>query len=265
MPYSNAMDNPRHMEALRTGIVDAGPTHLRVRGYDVLDLMRNRSFTDMIFLLHHSRVPTPEERRLIDAMLIGGADHGPGAPSCAAARLAASGNRQSPSAAVAAGVLTIGDEHGGAGSGCMEMIADGLSRVREKGVSLTAAATEIVDEARAAKKRLPGFGHRVHSEIDPRVEVLFTLARDGKIAGHGVAFARELERAIAVRSKPLPLNIDGAMAAILHDLGFPSMVGKLFFIISRVAGVSAEVLEEYTREKPMRIKFPVAYDGPEPV
>ena len=263
--YSNAMDNPKHMAPLRTRIVDAGPTHLRVRGYDVLDLMRRGSFTDMIFLLHHTRVPTPAERRVIDAMLIGGADHGPGAPSCAAARLAASGNRQSLSAAVAAGVLTIGDEHGGAGSGCMELIAAGLERMRTNSISLRDAATQLVDEARAAQKRLPGFGHRVHSEIDPRVDVLFSLARDGKVAGEGVAFARELERAIAAHIKPIPLNIDGAMAAVLHDLGFSPMVGKLFFIISRVAGISAEVLEEYTREKPMRIKFDVEYDGPEPV
>src|SRR5581483_1089040 len=160
------MDNPKRMEPLRTAIVDAGPTHLRVRGHDVLDLMRRGSFTDMIFLLHHSRLPTTAERRVIDAMFIGGADHGPGAPSCAAARLAASGNRQSLSAAVAAGVLTIGDEHGGAGSGCMELIADGLARVHAKHITMAAAAAEIVDESRAAKKRLPGFGHRVHSEID---------------------------------------------------------------------------------------------------
>ncbi|PYR03574.1 MAG: citryl-CoA lyase, partial [Acidobacteria bacterium] len=56
-------------------------------------------------------------------------------------------------------------------------------------------------------------------------------------------------------------NIDGALAAILVDLGFPSPVGRLFFIIGRVAGLSAEVLEEHTREKPMRITFPVEYDG----
>src|SRR5437762_7825694 len=100
-----AGDNPGRMEPLRTAIVDAGPTHLRVRGYDVLELMKHGSFTDMIFLLHHTRPPTAAERRLFDAILIGGADHGPGAPSCAAARLAASGNRQAPAAAIAAGVL----------------------------------------------------------------------------------------------------------------------------------------------------------------
>ena len=108
------------METWRTAIVDAGPDHIRVRGHDVLELMTQATFTDLIFLLHHDRLPSPAERRLVDAILIGVADHGAGAPSCAAARLAASGNRQSPSAAIAAGVLTIGDEHGGAVSdiGC---------------------------------------------------------------------------------------------------------------------------------------------------
>src|SRR5438874_5283824 len=215
------------MDTWRTAIVDAGPTHIRVRGHDVLELMREASFTDLIFLLRHDRLPSAGERRLLDAILIGVADHGAGAPSCAAARLAASGNRQSPAAAVAAGVLTIGDEHGGAGSGCMELIAAGLERARAKGLSFDAVAGQLVDEAKAGGTRLPGFGHRVHSTIDPRGAVLFTLAEDSKLAGDGVRFALALETAIRERIKPIPLNIDGALAAILVDLGLPSMVGKL--------------------------------------
>src|SRR5437868_11781251 len=129
--------------------------------------MTSATFADLICLLHHERLPSPGERRLLDAILIGSADHGAGAPSCAAARLAASGNRQSPSAAIAAGVLTIGDEHGGAGSGCMEMIEAGLADARRDGLPLETVAARMVDEARAAKTRLPGFGHRVHAAIDP--------------------------------------------------------------------------------------------------
>lgn len=252
------------METWRTHIVDAGPTHIRVRGHDVLELMRAATFTDLIFLLHHERLPSAAERRLVDAILIGSADHGPGAPSCAAARLAASGNRQSPSAAIAAGILTIGDEHGGAGSACMELIAAGLERAKAAALPLADTARLIVDEARTAGQRLPGFGHRVHADIDPRVHVLFTIAGESGLAGDGIRFARALEGALRERVKPLPLNIDGALAAILVDLGFPPMVGKLLFIVGRVAGISAEVLEEYTREKPMRIKIPVAYDGVPP-
>ena len=252
------------MDTWRTAIVDAGPDHIRVRGHDVLDLMRQSTFTDVIFLLHHDRLPSLAERRLVDAILIGVADHGAGAPSCAAARLAASGNRQSPAAAIAAGVLTIGDEHGGAGEGCMERIAAGIERARRDNLSFDAAAAQIVDEAKSAKRRLPGFGHRVHSTIDPRVAVLFGLAEDSGLAGDGIRFARALEGAVRERIKPIPLNIDGALAAVLIDLGLPSMVGKLLFIVGRVAGLSAEVLEEYTREKPMRIKIPVQYDGVPP-
>jgi citrate synthase len=131
-------------------------------------------------------------------------------------------------------------------------------------VALDVTAARLVDEARGARRRLPGFGHRVHATIDPRVEVLFTLAREAGLGGDGISFARALETAVRERIKPIPLNIDGALAAILVDLGLPSMVGKLIFIVGRVAGLSAEVLEEYTREKPMRIKIPVTYDGVPP-
>jgi citrate synthase len=252
------------MDSWRTALIDAGPTHLRVRGYDALELMRGATFTDLIVLLHHGRLPSAGERRLIDAILIGVADHGAGAPSCAAARLVASGNRQSAAAAIAGGILTIGDEHGGAGSGCMELIAAGLDDARRSGEPFVTVAGRQVDAARAAGVRVPGFGHRVHTAIDPRVDVLFGLAEEHGLSGDGIRYARALEEAIRERIKPIPLNIDGALAAILHDLGLPALVGKLLFIVGRTAGLSAEVLEEYTREKPMRIKVPVTYDGEAP-
>ncbi|HVG84607.1 MAG TPA: citrate/2-methylcitrate synthase, partial [Vicinamibacterales bacterium] len=109
----------------------------------------------------------------------------------------------------------------------------------------------------------PGFGHRVHSH-DPRTPVLFAMARDRGLAGDGIRFIEALEAAFSEAGKPLPVNIDGALAAVLYDLGFPPAFGKLVFIIGRVAGLSAEVLEEYTREKPMRIRVPVEYDGVPP-
>ena len=150
------------MDAWRTAIATSDATSLWVRGYDITALMR-LSFTDTIFLLHQGRLPNESERRLLDAILIGVADHGSGAPSCATARLVASGNRQSLSAAVAAGILAIGDEHGGAGSACMELIAEGVERASRESISLEEAARRITAEAKAQKRRLPGFGHRVHT------------------------------------------------------------------------------------------------------
>jgi citrate synthase len=252
------------MDSWRTGIVQADASSIRILGYDVVELSARASFTDLIFLLHRGRLPGEGERRLLDAILIGGADHGAGAPSCAAARLAASGNRQSMSAALAAGILTMGEEHGGAGTRCMELIASGLDRVKREAIQLDDAARRTVAEARTAGMRLPGFGHRVHSAVDPRVGPMFTMARSYGIAGNGVAFIEALEQAIAAAIKPLPINIDGALAALLHDMGFAPAAGMLIFLISRTAGLTAEIFEEYTREKPMRIKIPVEYDGPPP-
>jgi citrate synthase len=130
-------------------------------------------------------------------------------------------------------------------------------------VSVEEAARKMVDDATANKKRLPGLGHRVHS-TDPRKAVLFKLASEAGIAGQGIAFMQALEKEASTKIKPLPINIDGALAAVLFDLGFPPLFGKLIFIIGRVAGLTAEVAEEYAREKAMRIRIPVTYDGVPP-
>jgi citrate synthase len=251
------------MDPWRTAIVNAADGRIRLRGFDITALMTRATFTDTLFLLHRSELPTPDERALLDAILIGVADHGAGAPSCAAARLAASGNRQSLSAAVAAGLLAVGDEHGGAGSLCMEVIAAGIALARRESLSLEEAAARTVAELRASGRRMPGLGHRVHS-TDPRTKVLFDMARERNVAGDGITFIEAVEAALRAQGKTLPINIDGALAAVLHDLGFPPPFGKLVFFVGRMAGLTAEVAEEYAREKPMRIRIPVEYDGPPP-
>ncbi len=248
------------MEPWRTAIVETRDGEIRLRGYDVTSLMTGRTFTDTIYLLHRGRLPSDQERTVLDAILIGVADHGSGAPSCAAARLAISGNRQSVSSAVAAGILAVGDEHGGAGSGCMEMIGAGLERAQRESLSLGECARLVVAETRAAGRRVAGLGHRVHSR-DPRTPVLFELARRHGLAGDGIAFMEALESVVCETIKPLPINVDGALAAVLYDMGFAPAFGRLIFIIGRVAGLSAEVSEELERERPMRIRIPVQYDG----
>lgn len=248
------------MEPWRTAIVEASDGTIRLRNHDVTSLMTERTFTDTIFLLHRSRLPTAAERTLIDAILSACADHGSGAPSCATARLALSGNRGSLSAAVAAGILAVGDEHGGAGSGCMQLIAAGIERAQREAISFEDCATAMVREHRAIGTRVAGLGHRVHTH-DPRTPVLFDLARKNGLAGDGILFMRALSTAVAQQVRPMTINIDGALAAVLYDMGFAPPFARLIFIISRVAGLTAEVMEELTRERPMRIRIPVTYDG----
>ena len=249
------------METWRSAITETGTDQIRVRGYDVVDLMRRRSFADLLFLLHQSRLPSTGERRLVDAMLIASADHGPGSPSALAARVVASGNRRAPEAAVAAGLLAIGDYHGGAGEQCLALLAEGIDWARREQRSLAEAAAWLVERAVAAGTRLSGLGHRTHDE-DPRASVLFALAREHHLAGDGVTLIEALREEASRRLRPLPINVDGALAAVLLDLGFEPVAARFVFLVGRVAGLTAHVAEEMQRERPMRITVPVAYDGP---
>lgn len=248
------------MDAWRTAITDSERNQVRVRGYDLSELMLKVSFADMVVLLHRGELPTPAERRLVDAILVAIADHGPGSPSAMAARTIATGNRRAVEAAIAGGLLAIGDAHAGAGYDCMLIIAEGLRRAQSESLPLAEAAERIVADARASNRRLPGLGHRFHDE-DPRTVKLFQLARELGLAREGVAFVEALAEATRRQIKDLPINVDGAIAAVLYDLGFPPLMSKTLFMIGRVAGLSAEVIEEYAREKPMRVRVPVEYDG----
>lgn len=252
------------MQPWRSAITDADAEHIWNRGYDVTDLMRHATYADVLFLLHQARLPTQGERRLLDAMLIACADHGPSSPSALAARVAANGNRRGVEAAVAAGVLAIGDAHGGAGYACMELIAEGIATAKAESIPHAEAAERIVARFVAAGERLPGLGHRSHKDADPRATVLFDMARESGVAGAGTDFTLALQAVAGARIRPLPINVDGAFAAVLHDLGFPPPMAKLLFIVGRVGGLTAQVMEELTRERPMRARVPVAYDGPEP-
>lgn len=251
------------MEPWRSAIATHDETNIWLRGYEIGALMERASFPAVVFLLHRGRLPSEGEAKLLNAVLIASADHNSGAPSIAAARIIASGNRQSLSAAVAGGMLAIGDEHGGAGANCMAMIGRVAADAKARNISIEQAAIDAVADARARGKRMPGFGHRKHT-TDPRVAVMFRMAREVGVAADGVAVIEAVEKALASSVKALPINVDGSLAALLYDMGFPPDAGKLLFMVGRVAGLTAEVAEEHAREKPMRVKIPVTYDGPEP-
>jgi len=249
------------VDGWRSAITNADGNRIIVRGHDLVSLMRHGTYADVVALLLGGHKPDEGERRLIDAILIAISDHGAGAPSAATARMAATGNRGAPEAAVAAGILAIGDAHAGAGTACMVIIRGALERAARESRSLGEIATATAVDARSAGQRLPGLGHRIYRE-DPRTTALFEIAEQYGKAGQGVAFMRALEAAVAETIKPLPINVDGAIAAVLYDLGYPAEAAKLIFIVGRTAGLAAHVMEEYARERPMRVRIPVVYDGP---
>ena len=226
--------------------------------------MSRATVAGTVFLLCRGRFPTAGEERLLNAILIAGSGQSAGEPPGAASRIVASANPQSPSAAVAAGVLAIGDEHDGGASRCMEAIAAIMGLVGSEYLPPVEAARRHVEQERDAGRQVPGLARRALA-TDPRVDALLDIASQEDLAGDGIAAMRALETAVSRLIEPRPLDVDGAIGAVLYDLGFPAAAGNLMVILGRVAGLTAEVLEQYTREQPMRIRIPVEYDGVPPV
>jgi citrate synthase len=166
--------------------------------------------------------------------------------------------------AVAAGILAISRLHGGAIEEAQRLFLEIAKRADAQGWDEAVAARLVLDEMKAKGRRASGFGHRLHTK-DPRTGRLFDLAEKEGLSGRYACLARTTEKALAAQSgKPLPINVDGAIAALLCDLGIPPEIGNAFFFISRVPGLVAHVHEEKTRMKPMRRIDPegYVYDGP---
>jgi succinyl-CoA synthetase alpha subunit len=244
-----------------TAITDVQPNAIRLRGYPIDELMGSISFSQAIYLALTGNLPDARYGRMLDAILVSSIDHGVTPPSTLAARTATSTGAPI-NAGVAVGLLSINEHHGGAIEICMQMIESAMN-LWSDGVSAEQAAAELVTSYLSEKKRLPGFGHRVHTD-DPRTKRLIEIAESEGIAGRAVLMAQTLRQALAEQSnKPLPLNVDGAIAAILLDMGIESALGNTFFMMSRVPGLIAQIREEQTRERPMRVIDPRnhRYDG----
>jgi citrate synthase len=227
--------------------------------------MGRLSFGETIYLLLMGECPTPGIGRLMEAMLVSFIDHGATPPSTLAARNTATAGAPLR-ACVAAGVLGFGRYHGGDIESCMHFLDAGLELVR-KGTSYRDAAADIVDRCVTNGEAIPGFGHRFHTR-DPRAARLFQMALELEVEGGHIQMIRAVDMLLGSRRGPdetaMPVNIDGAIAALCGDLGMPPSVADALFIISRVPGIVAQAQEERERQQPMRQIDPKdhVYDGP---
>ncbi|MBN1274495.1 MAG: citryl-CoA lyase [Candidatus Aminicenantes bacterium] len=247
----------------KTAITDVQPNKIRIRGYSVDELMGNISFSQAIYLVFKGELPSPEVGRLLDAIFVSSVDHGASPPSVLASRTVASTGAPL-NAAVAAGVLAISKFHGGAIEEGMKLFKRIAARMSEDGLEEKKAAGLILDEMKKEGKRASGFGHRIHTQ-DPRTEKLFSLARELGLDGPFLRIAESVEAELEKRiGRRLPINVDGAIAALLCELNIPPEIANAFFITARVPGLAAHIHEEKSRMKPMRKIHPqdFEYDGP---
>ena len=230
-----------------TSITNIGPGKIEVRGYPIEQLMEKRTFAETIFLVLKGELPGEAEAEMFEAILVSSVDHGVSPPSVLGARNSISAGNQL-NAAVAGGILSIGDVHGGA----IERSAKIMQEWAKKQGSSDETAKELVEHLSSQKIRMPGFGHRLH-KTDPRTLKLFEKAERLHFSGPHIELCKAIEKALEEKTgRRLPINVDGAIAAVISDMGFDHRLGKGFFILSRTAGLVAHVFEELATQRPMR-------------
>ncbi|KKW27873.1 MAG: Citrate synthase [Candidatus Kaiserbacteria bacterium GW2011_GWB1_52_6] len=202
--------------------------------HELLEYSNKVNFPELVFESLTGTAPIPAQAKIFSLILNLCFDHGPGSPS-ATATIAATKEGKSMGEAVGAGIAEINDRHGGAGEPLMKILYDvHAGKADIKG---------IVEHYAQEGKRMPGFGHRVYKDVDPRAQMLLNVARENNV---GAGFIDELEKLHhelnAQLGKNLPINIDGAIAATLCSLGIYPEVGKAVFIIARAAGLCAHFL-----------------------
>ena len=242
----------------KTSITRVEPNRLITRGYAQEELIGNSSFPEMVYLLIKGEMPSKNEAKMLEAVLVSFCDHGVTPPSTQAARIMASTG--SPmNACVGGGLLAFGKHHAGAIENAMRVLQEGTKR-HEGDIELI--ARKIISEHRECGEKIPGFGHRYHDE-DPRAPKLIDIARKHECMGIHAELALTIQ-SILLEEKGIRMNIDGANGAILSDMGFDWSVGTGIFMIGRIPAIIAHVHEEKTRETPFRKLFEIEeiyYDG----
>jgi len=251
-----------------SAIAKASRTAIRVRGYDLCDdLIGKVDFSSFFFLHLTGKVPTENQLFFLNAMLVALAEHGL-TPSAQAARMTLQAGPDAMQGAVAAGILGCGSVILGSAETAGQFIGEGVRRVRA-GEDRAAVAREMVEGLRGDKQFLPGFGHPLHKPIDPRAKKMLELADARDAAGEHVAFLRAVA-AIAdeVYGRPMVMNLNAPLPAILLDLDFPPAALKGISILCRTAGLIGHCVEELERPIGFRLAHlgdqGTAYDGPNP-
>lgn len=213
-----------------------------VRGKDLVkELMGKVSFSEMILLQLTGRMPNRAQTTILDAVLVTIMEHGL-IPSALVSRLTVYGAPESVQGAVAAGLLGVGDRFAGTASSCAALLESLVAVAAEDRAPL---ATKLVQDLRENKQPIPGFGHPVHTEGDPRVARLLEIVESADTGGTYMAALGVLVPAVRkVTGKELVVNVSAAIAAALGEAGIEAGAMRGLIMTARCAGLAGHVFEE---------------------
>lgn len=215
------------------------------------DVMGEVGFGELAFWLATQRRPARGETRVFEAVLAALADHG-FTPTAIVTRLTYLSAPDSVQGALAAGLLGGGSRFLGVTEDCghflHEVIAAETGPLPTDDGGWDALALSTLRNARAAGFRIPGLGHHVHKQGDPRTPRLFQIAAEEGLYGPHLSLFAAIGRVHpTVLNRTLPLNGAGVCGAALADLGLPLELLRGFALLARTAGLIGQLAEELRR------------------
>lgn len=226
-----------------------------VRGHDLDEMIGKVSFAGMMFLILQGELPSPAQARVLDALLVGSMEHGIAPPSMVARCYASYGTPIQ--SAVGAGISAFGERMGALGEKLAEQmtlrLADFAGGPEPDEAVLQARAAAFVKDCMDRGERVPGYGIPLHG-ADPRAPRIMQVAREEGIYGRHGRFADAIGAALAAArgGRPVPMNLDGAGAAIVLDLGFAWQTTLMFLLTPRSVSIGAHFLEEQEQDSTWR-------------
>src|SRR5690348_8187319 len=225
-----------------TRIAGYDADQITIRGKDLVkELMGKVSFSEMMLLQLTGRAPSRMQVTILDAVLVTIMEHGL-VPSAIVTRLTHYGAPESVQGAIVAGLLGVGDRFAGTASECAQLLE---KIVAAPAADRTNVAVELVKGYRAGKRPIPGFGHPIHKDVDPRSRRLVDIAKAAGAKGDFIAALETLEQAVAtVIGRRIVTNVSAAIAVALCEAGVPSKVSRGVVLTARCAGLVGHLHEE---------------------
>lgn len=253
------MTGQGHVASYPTSLGVSTTSTITLLGKDLAgDLMGRVGLTELVYRMVTLRVPTPGQVRMLDACLLALADHG-FTPTAIAARLTLLSAPDSVQGAMAAGLLGGGSRFLGVTEDAGQFLHSAIADVAEVPATDDDAgwdevAREVVRTARQKRRTIPGLGHPVHKELDPRTPALVQIAHESDSYGVHLALFESIGRVHPeFLGRRLVLNGAGVVGAALADLDLPMELLRGFALLARAAGLLGQLAEE--------LRMPMAMDA----
>ena len=253
----------------RTRISTADAQRIVVHGFDLCDeLVGNLSFTEYFWMLCTGAFPSEPQRKIADAVMVAVAEHG-FVPSVIASRMTLAAAPEAMQGAVAAGLLGCGSVILGSSQEAGEFLVHVLAQPEAVSGDINGAALRAVQQCKAERRTVPGYGHPLHKGGDPRVATLIRIADELLPHRPHVEAAQAVERAIpVVFGKTLVMNASIVLPAVMLDAGFPLRGLKGIPLLARTAGLIGHLIEEMAQPIGFALSYQAAreavYEGADP-